>query len=86
MGLNGGDHSSEHGCGDDMNFVKKNEPPFARCEELHHLFRLVRTIMGIGDHRVRRDNNPALSCKLGTFQIYEKRRRYTNILSLSGLP
>lgn len=86
MGLDGGDHPSKHGCGDDMNFIEKDKPPFARREELHHLFRFMGTIMGIGDHRVRRDNNSALPCKLRIFQSYEKRDNYMNTLSLFGLP
>jgi len=73
MGLNGGDHPSKHGRRDDVNFVEKDEPPFARCEELHHLFRFMGTIVGIGDHRVRRDDNPALSCELGILQRYAKK-------------
>lgn len=64
MGLDSGDDSTEHGGGNDVNLVKEDESPLARGEKVHHLLRIVRALLTIGDHRVGRDYDSSVADEL----------------------
>lgn len=64
MCLDSRDHSPKHGCRNHMHFIEKNESPFSGCEEIHHLLGFVRSIVGVGYHRICRNDDTAVSCEL----------------------
>jgi hypothetical protein len=64
MGFDSGYDPTKHGRRYNVHFVQQYKPPFSRCQELHHLFRLMRPVVRICNHRIRGDHDAALSCKL----------------------
>lgn len=62
--LDGCHHTTEHRSWYDVHFVQENKAPFSGCEEFHHLLRLVRAVVGVRHHGIRRDDYAAVACEL----------------------
>ena len=62
--LDCGDNPTEHSGGHDVHLVQKYEAPFAGCQEVHHLFRVMGPVVGVGHHRVGRYDDAAFAGKL----------------------
>lgn len=64
VGFNCRYNLTEHGRGDDMDLVKKNEAPFTGLQEIHHLLRIMSSRALVRNHRVRGNNDAAFACEL----------------------
>ena len=64
VGFYGRNHTSEHRGWDDVYFIQQDEAPLPRLKELHHLFCIMRSIMCIGHHGVRRNDDSAVTSEL----------------------
>jgi hypothetical protein len=54
----------------DMHLIQQDEPPLARCEEVHHLLTVVRTFLSVRDHRVGGDDDAGFAGELcGTYTV-----------------
>ena len=51
-----------------MHLVQKNESPFSRRKELHHLLRLIGPVVSVRDHRIRGNDDPAFTRELHVIQ------------------
>lgn len=64
MCLDGGYDATEHRRRHNVHFVQQDEAPLARRQEVHHLLRLVRPVVCVCDHGVRRYHDAAIARKL----------------------
>lgn len=88
VGFNCRYNLTEHGRGDDMDLVKKNEAPFTGLQEIHHLLRVMSSRALVRNHRVRGNNDAAFARELQNVHqstcSRDNGRRWTYSLLLLG--
>lgn len=82
VSLDSCDDFPEHSGRDYVHLIKQDKTPFAAREEVHHFLGVMRSVTGVRDHGIGRDDDTTLACKLGGVRLRVTRPSVANIPSL----